>query len=243
MAMQLETNGKCDVHNEDFMFYCTNCNQLICVSCVENHNALGHTLRKSDKSFPLIDEKCRKSADKLKQRKETLEQQLEERKGAKKVADTNGVRAVKELMDVFARVDALVETAKKEAFTKAAQCADLQQDHNIAIGQSQRAVQLLEHKDGALIKNKKQLPPRDHVRPFLHSLVDSLLQERREQAAQQSTNTAIRTPGYSSNCGLHDICPHYVEKELTISRIFEKRINCPGKLNSNHLKLNDFTHL
>ena len=207
MAMQLETNGKCDVHNEDFMFYCTNCNQLICVSCVEKHNALGHTLRKSDKSFPLIDEKCRQSADKLKQRKETLEQQLEARKGVKKVADTNGVRAVKEMLDVFARVDALVDTAKKESFTKAAQCADLQQDPKIAIGQSQRVGQFLEHKDGALIKNKTRLPPRDQVRYFLHSLVDSLLQERREQAALQSSNSTIPTPGYYSNCGLHDICP------------------------------------
>ena len=106
--MQLDPNGKCALHNEDFEFYCKNCEQLICVSCVEEHTDLGHGLRKLEKAFPLIDEKCRASEERLKQRKQTIDMQLQARKDAKKAADKNGERAVKQLLDAFERVDEIV---------------------------------------------------------------------------------------------------------------------------------------
>ena len=227
MATQLEPNRICQLHKEQFMFYCMNCEQFICVSCVEEHNDLGHALRKLDKAFPLIAEKCRASEEKLNQRKQTLDKQLQARKDARKEADTNGERAVKELLDVFAHVDALVAKAKREALTGAAldtkyrsqpikaaarriqlELATFpqllaQQDPLTAFALWQRAEQLLEHTAGALRTHKTQQPPRDHVGPFLESLVDGLLhmQRRDEQGDRKAiapsippTGIAVRRP-------------------------------------------------
>ena len=228
METLLEPNRKCEIHNEKFTLFCTNCEQFVCLSCVEEHSEKGHVMRKLEKAFPLIAVKCRASEEKLKQRKQTLDKQLKVRKDMKKAADTNGERAVKELLDLFARVDALVAAAKREALRRAVLDADLQlrkcrseptiaavrriqselatfpqvlahQDPLIAFGLWQSAEQLLENTAGGLRTNKTQQPHRDQVRPFLESLVDSLLhvQTRGEQADRQAIAAVIPTSGYS----------------------------------------------
>ena len=245
MAMQLEPNRTCALHNEHLEFYCKNCCRLLCASCVEEHNDLGHALRKLEKAFPLIADKCRASEEKLKQRKQTLDMQLQARTDAKKAAETNGERAVKELLNVFVRVDEIVAAAKCDALAGATVDADMQrpkysskpakeaacliqselatfpylldqEDPVIAFGLWQRAEQLLENKAGALRTNKKRLPPRDHVRPFLDSLMDSLLHVRREQDDPQTISAAIPQPGYASIRGLDHILPLCL-RELTIN--------------------------
>ena len=226
METLLEPNRKCEIHNEKFTLFCTNCERFVCLSCVEEHSQEGHVMRKLDKAFPLIAEKCRASAEKLKQRKQTLDLQLRARKDAEKAADTNGERAVKELLEVFARLDAVVAAAKREALTRAALYADLQlpkyrsqptkaaacqitrelasfpqmlaqQDPLTAFSLWKRAEQLLEHTAGALRTTKAHQPPRDHVGPFLESLVDGLLlmQRRDEQGDRKPIATCIPQAG------------------------------------------------